>query len=139
MLFYQNCICFVFEIDRYETFVNFVCKRCYCNSKSYIAIKDSLFYLKCLKCVYANKLYVNMLWVFLNYIRKDLFFKVIKNEIVLTIIIMRLLRNKKMLKKINAKIKRKTQCLLSSIKKSNVTKLSNCFIANALIEASFII
>ncbi len=57
----------------------------------------------------------------------------------LTIVITRLLRNKKMLKKINAKIKRKTQCLLSNIKKLNVTKSLNCSIANALIEASFII
>ncbi len=62
-----------------------------------------------------------------------------KNEIVLTIIITRLLRNKKMLKKINAKTKRKTQCLLFSIKKLNVTKSSNCFVANALIKISFVI
>ncbi len=52
---------------------------------------------------------------------------------------MRLLRNKKMLKKVDAKTKRKTQYLLSSIKKSNVIKLSNCFVANALIKASFVI
>jgi len=57
----------------------------------------------------------------------------------LIIIIMRLLRNKKILKKINTKIKRKTQCLLFNIKKLNVTKLSNCFVANALIKTSFII
>ncbi len=52
---------------------------------------------------------------------------------------MRLLRNKKLLKKINAKTKRKTQCLLFSIKKSNVTKLLNYFVANTLIKISFII
>ena len=63
----------------------------------------------------------------------------IKNEIILTIVIMRLLRNKKMLKKINAKMKQKTQYLLSSIKKLNVIKLLNCFIANALMKTSFII
>jgi len=44
-----------------------------------------------------------------------------------------------MLKKVNAKTKRKTQCLLFNIKKSNVIKLSNCFVANALVKASFII
>ncbi len=52
---------------------------------------------------------------------------------------MRLLYNKKMLKKVDAKTKRKTQCLLSNIKKSNVIKLSNYLVANALIETSFII
>ncbi len=52
---------------------------------------------------------------------------------------MRLLCNKKMLKKVDAKTKRKTQCLLFNIKKLNVTKLSNCLVANALIETSFII
>ncbi len=52
---------------------------------------------------------------------------------------MRLLYNKKMLKKVDAKTKRKTQCLLFNIKKSNVIKLSNCFVANALIKTSFII
>jgi len=44
-----------------------------------------------------------------------------------------------MLKKIDAKIKRKTQCLLFSIKKSNVTKSSNYFATNTLIKTSFII
>jgi len=52
---------------------------------------------------------------------------------------MRLLRNKKMLKKINAKIERKIQYLLFSIKKLNVIKLLNCLVANALIKTSFII
>ncbi len=62
-----------------------------------------------------------------------------KNKIILTIVITQLLCNKKILKKINAKTKRKTQCLLFSIKKLNVIKLLNCFIANALIKTSFII
>jgi len=57
----------------------------------------------------------------------------------LTIVITRLLRNKKMLKEVNAKTKRKTQYLLSNIKKLNVIESLNYFIANALIETSFII
>ncbi len=52
---------------------------------------------------------------------------------------MRLLCNKKMLKKVDAKMKRKTQCLLFNIKKLNVIKSSNYFVANALIKTSFII
>ncbi len=139
MSFYQNCICLVFEINYYETFVNFVCERCCYISKPCIAIKDSSSHLKYLKCVCAKKSYINMSWTFLNYIRENLFFKVAKNETMLIIVITRLLRNKKMLKKVNAKTKQKTQCLLFSIKKSNVTKSSNCLVANALIKTSFII
>jgi len=55
---------------------------------------------------------------------------------VLAIVITRLLRNKKMLKKVNAKAKRKTQCLLFGMKKSNVAESSDCSVANALVEAS---
>ncbi len=44
-----------------------------------------------------------------------------------------------MLKKVDAKTKRKTQCLLFNIKKLNVIKSSNYLATNALIEASSII
>ena len=60
MSFYQNRIRFAFKIDRYETFVNFAYERCCYTSKPCIIIKDSSFYLKCSKCVCANKLYINM-------------------------------------------------------------------------------
>ncbi len=52
---------------------------------------------------------------------------------------MRLLCNKKMLKKVNTKTKQKTQYLLSSIKKLNIIKLLNCFVANTLIKIFFVI
>jgi hypothetical protein len=77
-----------------------------------------------------------MSWISLNRIREDLSSKVAKNEAVLAIVITRLLRNKKMLKKVDAKAKRKTQCLLSGVKKSNVAESPDCSAANALIEAS---
>jgi len=44
-----------------------------------------------------------------------------------------------MLKKINTKIKQKIQYLLSNIKKSNITELSNCSVANILIKVFFVI
>jgi hypothetical protein len=80
-----------------------------------------------------------MSWISLNRIRETLFSKIAKNEAVLTIVITRLLRNKKMLKKANAKAKRKTQCFLFEMKKSNVAESSNCLVANTLIKASFVI
>ncbi len=70
----------------------------------------------------------------MNCIREDLFSKIIKNKIVLIIVITQLLCNKKMLKEINTKIKQKIQYLLSDIRKSNITELSNCSVANILIE-----
>jgi len=132
----QSRIRLAFEIDRYDILIDFACERCSCSSKPCIAMKNSSSRLKCSECVRADKACVNMSWVSLNRIRKDLFSKIAKNEAVLTIVITRLLRNKKMLKKANAKAKRKTQCLLFEIKKSNVAESSNCFAANALVEAS---
>jgi hypothetical protein len=65
--------------------------------------------------------------------------KIAKNKTVLAIVITRLLRNKKMLKKVDAKAKRKTQYLLFKIKKSNVAESFDYFVANALIKASSVI
>ncbi len=62
-----------------------------------------------------------------------------KNKIVLTIVIMQLFCNKKILKEIDTKTKQKTQYLLFDIKKLNTTKLSNCFVANILIKIFFVI
>jgi len=80
-----------------------------------------------------------MSWISLNRTREDLSSKIAKNEAVLAIVITRLLRNKKMLKEVDAKAKRKTQCLLSRVEESNVAKSFDCFVANALIEASLVI
>ncbi len=132
----QSRIRLAFEIDRYDILIDFACERCSCSSKPCIAMKDSSSRLKCSKCVRANKACVNMSWTSLNRIREDLFSKIAKNEAVLTIVITRLLRNKKMLKKVDAKAKRKTQCFLFGMKKSNVAESFDCSAANALIEAS---
>jgi hypothetical protein len=135
----QSRIRLAFEIDRYDILIDVAYERCSCSGKFCIAMKDSSSYLKCSKCVRASKACVNMSWTSLNRIRKDLFSKIAKNEAVLIIVITRLLRNKKMLKKVDAKTKRKTQCLLFEIEKSNVAESSDCFAANALVEASSII
>jgi hypothetical protein len=132
----QNRIRLAFEIDRYDILVDFACERCSCSSKPCIAMKDSSSRLKCSKCVRASKACVNMSWVSLNRTREDLSSKVAKDEAVLAIVITRLLRNKKMLKKVDAKAKRKTQCLLFEVEKSNVAESPDCPVANALVGAS---
>jgi hypothetical protein len=133
----QSRIRLAFEIDRYDILIDFAYERCSCSNKSCIAMKDSLFRLKCSKCVRASKACVNMSWASLNRIREDLSSKVAKNEAVLAIVITRLLRNKKMLKKVDAKAKRKTQCLLSGMKKPNVAESPNCSAANALVVTCY--
>ena len=135
----QSRIRLAFEIDRYDILVDFACERCSCSSKPCIAMKDSSSCMKCSKCVRANKACVNMSWISLNRTREDLSSKIAKNEVVLAIVITRLLRNKKMLKEVDAKAKRKTQCLLSRVEKSNVAESFDCLVANALIGASSII
>ena len=104
----QSCLCIAFEIERYNILVNIACKRCSLFNCFCIIIKDVLFCLKCLKCVCTNKLCVNMSWFSFNYNRKDLFVKIAKDKVLLAIVIIWLLRNKKILKKIDAKAKRKT-------------------------------
>ena len=136
---HQNRIRLASEIDRYGTLVDFACERCCCTSKPCIVMEDSSSRLKCSKCVRAGKSCVNMSWASLDRTREDLSSKVAEDEAVLATVITRLLRNKKMLKKVDAKTKRKTQCLLFDIKKLNVIESPNCSIANALIEASSII
>jgi hypothetical protein len=77
-----------------------------------------------------------MSWASLDRTREDLSSKVAKDEAVLATVITRLLRNKKMLKEVDAKAKRKTQCLLFGVEESNVAESSNCPAANVLIGAS---
>ncbi len=52
--------------------------------------------------------------------------------------ISRLLKIKKIKKKTNAKVKRKTQYLLSKITKLKIIKFLNCFVFNTLIKLSSI-
>jgi hypothetical protein len=133
----QSRLRVAFEIERYNTLIDIVCKRCSFSNYFCIVIKDFSSRLKCSKCIRASKSCVNMSWFSLDQNRKDLFVKIAKDEALLTIVITWLLRNKKILKKINAKAKRKTQCLLSKIKKSNASKFFNCSAMNALVESSF--
>jgi len=132
----QSRLRVAFEIERYDTLIDIACERCSLSDRSCIAMKDFSSHLKCSKCVRASKSCVNMSWSSLNHNREDLFVKIAKDEALLTIVITRLLRNKKILKKIDAKAKRKTQCLLSRMKKSNASESFNCFAANALVGSS---
>ena len=129
----------VAEIDRYDVSMNFLYDRCSDFDRFCIAMKNSSSRLKCSECVRAKKSCVNMFWSSLNSIRKDFNIKIAVDEKKLTTMITRLLRNKKILKKINAKAKRKTQYLLSEMNETNVSMSNNCFATNAFCDLSSVI
>ena len=131
--FHKNRFRFVFEIERYDQFVDIICDRCCLTNCFYIAMKHFFHRFECFECIRIDKSCVNMSWFSLNRIRDENFQKIVENEKILTIVITRLFRNKFFLKKINAKTNRKTQCLLSKMKKSNALKFSKYFVANVFI------
>ena len=122
------------EINRYDVSVNFFCDRCSDSDRFCIIIKNSFFRLKCSECVRVKKPCVNMSWSSLNSTREDLSIKIAADEKKLTTMITRLLRNKKILKEIDAKAKRKAQCLLSKMNEADVSMSNNCSAVNALYD-----
>ena len=132
--FYKNNFRVVIKIERYEIFVNIFCDRCCFFDRFCIVMKNFEFYFRCFQCVKNEKKCVNISWSSLNRTRKNLISKIFVNEAMLTIVIIKLLRNKNFLKEINAKTKRKTQCLFNDLKKSNIFKSNDCFVANVLID-----
>ena len=77
---------------------------------------------------------INISWQSLNRTREELSSKIAEDKKTLATVIIRLLRNKKILKKADAKARRKTQCLLSEV--ADQETLSDCPAADALIGLS---
>ena len=127
------------EIHRYDVSMNFSCDRCSNSDRFCIAMKDSFFRLKCSECVRVKKSCVNMFWSFLNSTREDLNIKIAIDEKKLITMITRLLRNKKILKEIDAKAKQKTRCLLFGMNEADVSMSNNCSTTNALCDLSSVI
>ena len=134
---HQNRLRLVSKIERHDFLIDFFCDRCYFINRSCIAMTNSSSRLKCSKCVRLRKVCVNMSWSSLNRNRKEYVFKIVENEKLFAIVITRLLRNKKILKKINVKIKLKTQCLMSKMKKFESLKSFDCFVANVFVDLFF--
>ncbi len=132
----QNRLRLAAEIQRYGTTVDFACDRCSSLKSLCIAMEDSRSRLKCSECVRAGKPCVNMSWQSLDRTREELSSKVAEDEKVLATVITRLLRNKKILKEIDLKARRKTQCLLSEVDAEEDSDLLNCPAADALVGLS---
>ena len=82
---------------------------------------------------------MNMLQQLLDRTRKELSSKVAEDKKVLAIVITQLLRNKKILKEINLKVRRKTQYLLSKVDTEEDSDLLNYPAADALVSLSLAI
>ena len=124
------------EIERHGSLVDLPCDRCCLTNRPCIAMADSSSRLKCSKCVRLGRACVNMSWSSLDRSRKEYASKVAEDEKLLAIVITRLLRNKKILKEVDAKAKLKTQCLMSEMEESGSLESSDCPAADALVGLS---
>jgi len=132
----QNRIRLASEIERYGVLLDISCDRCSLTGHSCVAMEDSSSRLKCSECVRAGKPCVNMSWSSLDRTREELSSKVAEDEALLATVINRLLRNKKILKEVDSKAKRKTQCLLDGSEETDMPESSNCPAADALVGSS---
>ena len=133
---HQNRLRLASKIERHDSLVDLPCDRCCLTNRPCIAMTNSSSRLKCSECVRLRRACVNMSWSSLNRSREEYAFKVAEDEKLLATVITRLLRNKKILKEVNAKAKLKTQCLMSKMKEFELLKSSDCSAANALVGLS---
>ena len=91
---------------------------------------------KCSECVRAGRPCVNMSWASLDKTREEISEKISSDEVLLATVMTRLLRNNKILKEIDAKAKRKPQCLLSEMESAGTLEDADCPAADALVELS---
>lgn len=124
------------EIERSGSVVDFACERCLSLGHTCIAMEDSSSRLKCSECVRAGKSCVNMSWSSLDKTREELSSKISSDEQQLAEVITRLLRNKKILQAVEAKAKRKAQCLMSEMEDSGDLVPEDCPAVNASLGAS---
>jgi hypothetical protein len=71
--------------------------------------------LKCSECVRRGKPCVNMSWASLDKSREDIQRKIDADEVLLAEVMGRLLRNKKLLRSVNEKAQKKTECLAAGL------------------------
>lgn len=71
--------------------------------------------LKCSECVRRGKPCVNMSWSNLDSSRENIQKKIDDDEVLLAEVMGRLLRNKKLLKSVNEKARKKTECLAAEL------------------------
>ena len=112
------------EIERLGQAVALPCDYCSQNEKLCIAMESSSV-LKCSECVRRGKPCVNMTWASLDESRDKIQKKIDADEVVLAEVLGRLLRNKKLLRSINAKAQKKTECLAQELEEVPDTPPSN--------------
>ena len=110
----QNRLRVASEIERLRKPVSIACEYCIANCKLCVAMPDSSL-LKCSECVRRGKPCVNMSWPSLDKSRDDIQKKIDDDETLLSEVMNRILRNKKLLRSINEKAQKKAECLASEL------------------------
>lgn len=114
-LFCQNQLCLALEIRRNGSTSPIECDYCLLNSKTCIVIAGGLKYSECTR---LGRPCVNLSWESLDRTREEYTKKVEADEALLTEVVLRLMRNKKILKQAEERAKRKAICLLNEMREA---------------------
>ena len=102
------------EIVKYGRPVEFPCDRCFFAGRPCIVMEGST-RLKCAECRKQNKPCVNLSWSSLDKTREECRKKIEEDEQLLSEVMSRLLRNRKILQQADERAKRKAACLVSEL------------------------
>jgi len=109
----QNQLRLALEIRRNGSVSSIECDYCLLNSKTCYIMADRL---KCSECTRIGRPCVNLSWSSLDKTREEYEAKVEADEKLLAEVVLRLLRNKKILKQANERAKKKALCLANEMR-----------------------
>lgn len=135
----QNQLRLASEIRRANTISPISCDHCLsCNIDCYVMPSPDR-RLKCSECTRIGRPCVNLSWSSLDNTREEYAKKIEEDEKLLAEVMIRLLRNKKILKQAEERAQKKALCLASEIEESGVEVRAdeiNCPAADALVGFS---
>jgi len=111
----QNQLRLALEIQRNGFISPIDCDYCLLNSKTCIIMPGGL---KCSECTRKARPCVNMSWESLDRTRDEYSKKVEEDEALLAEVVLRLMRNKKILKQAEERAKKKTICLANEMREA---------------------
>lgn len=134
----QDTLRLAFEIQRNGLEVPVPCDLCFTSGSKCIAMPDHGQRLKCSECVRKGRPCVNMSWQSLDKTREEYQKKVDDDEKLLAEVMVRLLRNKKILNHANERATKKMMCLAGELRDSGeeVDASADCPAADALVGFS---
>jgi hypothetical protein len=119
------------EIQRNRRPVDIPCDRCFLSGHTCIAMANAS-RLHCSECMRLGRLCINLSWDSLDCTRKEYQRKVDEDEAELSIILARLMRNKKILRQVEHRVERKALCLSNEMEAAGeLESIDNCPAADA--------